>query len=88
MGARQGINPFLIVLLACLVFGRASAQDKVLYKDPTKPVALRVSDLLKRMTLDEKIGQMTQIDRTVANASNIEAYKLGENCLSLSLSGH
>jgi beta-glucosidase len=28
------------------------------YEDPTQPVAKRVNDLLKRMTLDEKIGQL------------------------------
>src|SRR5262249_9267696 len=30
------------------------------YLDPSLPVATRVADLLGRMTLDEKIGQMTQ----------------------------
>lgn len=39
------------------------------YKDPKQPVAVRVKDLLSRMTLEEKIGQMTQIDRSVANAN-------------------
>ena len=28
------------------------------YQDPSRPVAERVSDLLARMTLDEKIAQM------------------------------
>jgi beta-glucosidase len=32
------------------------------YKDPKLPVAKRVDDLLGRMTLEEKIGQMTQGD--------------------------
>nr|1EX1_A Chain A, PROTEIN (BETA-D-GLUCAN EXOHYDROLASE ISOENZYME EXO1) [Hordeum vulgare]1IEQ_A Chain A, BETA-D-GLUCAN GLUCOHYDROLASE ISOENZYME EXO1 [Hordeum vulgare]1IEV_A Chain A, BETA-D-GLUCAN GLUCOHYDROLASE ISOENZYME EXO1 [Hordeum vulgare]1IEW_A Chain A, BETA-D-GLUCAN GLUCOHYDROLASE ISOENZYME EXO1 [Hordeum vulgare]1IEX_A Chain A, BETA-D-GLUCAN GLUCOHYDROLASE ISOENZYME EXO1 [Hordeum vulgare]1J8V_A Chain A, Beta-D-glucan glucohydrolase isoenzyme EXO1 [Hordeum vulgare]3WLH_A Chain A, Beta-D-glucan e len=40
--------------------------DYVLYKDATKPVEDRVADLLGRMTLAEKIGQMTQIERLVA----------------------
>jgi beta-glucosidase len=30
------------------------------YQDPTLPVEARVQDLLGRMTLEEKIGQMTQ----------------------------
>jgi len=30
------------------------------YLDPTLPVATRVADLLSRMSLDDKIGQMTQ----------------------------
>lgn len=32
------------------------------YKDPRQPVAERVKDLLSRMTLAEKVGQMTQLD--------------------------
>ena len=32
------------------------------YKDPKLPIAKRVDDLIGRMTLDEKIGQMTQAD--------------------------
>ena len=30
------------------------------YEDPSQPVEKRVADLLKRMTLDEKIGQLWQ----------------------------
>ena len=30
------------------------------YEDPSQPVAKRVDNLLKRMTLDEKIGQLEQ----------------------------
>jgi len=32
------------------------------YEDPSRPVAKRVNDLLKRMTLDEKIGQLWQVN--------------------------
>ena len=31
-----------------------------IYKDPSQPIEKRVEDLLRRMTLDEKIGQMCQ----------------------------
>jgi beta-glucosidase len=33
-----------------------------IYEDPSRPVAARVNDLLKRMTLDEKIGQLWQVN--------------------------
>jgi beta-glucosidase len=33
------------------------------YQDPSQPVATRVEDLLARMSLDDKLGQMTQADR-------------------------
>ena len=33
-----------------------------IYPDPSQPTRGRVDDLLLRMTLDEKIGQMTQVE--------------------------
>lgn len=48
------------------------------YKDPNAPVEERVKDLLSRMTLEEKIGQMTQIERAVANHSAIRDGCIGE----------
>src|SRR5689334_16159973 len=47
------------------------------YQDPARPVAERVTDLLGRMSLDEKIGQMTQAERASATASDVTAYRLG-----------
>lgn len=44
-----------------------------LYRDPAQPVSVRVEDLLGRMTLEEKIGQMTQIDiAAITTASGID----------------
>jgi beta-glucosidase len=63
---------FIFALLFCLA---ASAADSIyhdgwidlnkngkkdIYEDPSKPVAKRVADLLGRMTLKEKIGQLWQ----------------------------
>jgi beta-glucosidase len=39
---------------------RNGKQD--IYEDPSQPVEKRVTDLLKRMTLEEEIGQLWQID--------------------------
>jgi len=44
-----------LVLLAC---AGALAQTNPLYLDPHQPIEVRVRDLLGRMTLEEKIGQM------------------------------
>jgi beta-glucosidase len=46
--------------VALAAFG-ACAADKPLYRDPHAPVAARVQDLLSRMTLQEKIAQMSCI---------------------------
>jgi beta-glucosidase len=48
------------------------------YQDPTLPVAQRTADLLARMTLDEKIGQMTQAERGVmTNVDDMATYGIG-----------
>ena len=39
-----------------------NAEDGAAYQDPTAPVEERVDDLLARMTLPEKVGQMLQLD--------------------------
>ncbi|KAM1363236.1 hypothetical protein EV2_028937 [Malus domestica] len=51
--------------------------DYIMYKDPTQPAAARVGDLLSRMTLEEKIGQMVQIDRSVASIDTMKTYFIG-----------
>jgi len=52
--------------------------DSSLYKNPELPVMDRVQDLLSYMTLDEKIGQMTQVDRQFLESDNdISIYYLG-----------
>lgn len=48
---------FIILHLEIL----ASAQDDRLYKDPSVPTEQRIEDLLSRMLLEEKIGQMNQL---------------------------
>jgi beta-glucosidase len=48
-----------------------------LYLDPTQPPEKRAEDLLSRMTLDEKIGQMTQVDRNVLTPQDVAAYFIG-----------
>ncbi|BCJ74534.1 beta-glucosidase [Catellatospora sp. IY07-71] len=47
------------------------------YLDASRPVAERVDDLLGRMTLDEKLGQMTQAERKEVGAGEITSYALG-----------
>lgn len=55
----------LLLLFWSAAYGDAG--EYMLYKDASKPVEARVTDLLGRMTLAEKIGQMTQIERLVAS---------------------
>ncbi|EPS72736.1 hypothetical protein M569_02021, partial [Genlisea aurea] len=50
---------------------------KSIYKDANAPIEDRIQDLLSKMTLQEKIGQMTQIERRVATASAIRDLAVG-----------
>ena len=47
------------------------------YKNSSAPIEVRIKDLLSRMTLREKIGQMTQIERTVATPSALGDFAIG-----------
>ncbi|MFI6657207.1 glycoside hydrolase family 3 protein [Streptomyces sp. NPDC050523] len=48
------------------------------YLDPKLPVKKRVADLLSRMSLEEKAGQMTQAERgAVGEGGDVAAYALG-----------
>lgn len=64
-----------IVLVCC--WKTLAQSEYVLYKDPKQPPSARVKDLLGRMTLEEKIGQMTQIDRTMATPEVMKTYSIG-----------
>ncbi|KAK3442051.1 hypothetical protein EUGRSUZ_B02287 [Eucalyptus grandis] len=55
-----------------------SAEDeRCVYKDPNAAIEDRVNDLLSRMTLQEKVGQMTQIERRVATPSVLSGLSIG-----------
>ncbi|XP_023540208.1 uncharacterized protein LOC111800651 [Cucurbita pepo subsp. pepo] len=51
--------------------------EQLKYKDPTKPLNVRIKDLLGRMTVEEKIGQMVQIERVNASADVMKNYFIG-----------
>nr|ABK24242.1 unknown [Picea sitchensis] len=62
----------VVVLCKC-----AGAIGYAKYKDPSQPIIARVEDLLARMTVEEKIGQMTQIERSDATADVMKKYYIG-----------
>lgn len=48
------------------------------YQDPAVPVPERVADLLSRMTLDDKLGQMTQVEKdALVPRSDLATYRIG-----------
>ncbi|MCI0552580.1 MAG: glycoside hydrolase family 3 C-terminal domain-containing protein [Anaerolineae bacterium] len=48
-----------------------------MYTDPSQPIEARVEDLLKRMTIEEKIGQMTQVEKDSIRPGDITKYFIG-----------
>ncbi|XP_019106537.2 uncharacterized protein LOC104900440 isoform X1 [Beta vulgaris subsp. vulgaris] len=48
-----------------------------IYRNPNAPIEERIKDLLSRMTLQEKLAQMTQIERRVASSSAIKDLGIG-----------
>ncbi|SDO23924.1 beta-glucosidase [Paenibacillus sp. yr247] len=47
------------------------------YYDASLPVETRIADLLSRMTLEEKVGQMVQAERASVTPEDVHTYKLG-----------
>ncbi|MFS1517288.1 glycoside hydrolase family 3 protein [Bacillus sp. SCS-151] len=79
---------FIIILSAIIIIGIgaslfsadhiANGEVVPIYQDANAPIPDRVTDLISRMTLDEKIGQMTQVDRRYLNSDNdIASYHIG-----------
>ncbi|KAL8204869.1 hypothetical protein R6Q57_010492 [Mikania cordata] len=73
------MGKFLVLLMMVMIWCWASTAvaEYMLYKDPKQPPSARINDLMKRMTLEEKIGQMTQIERSVASNEVIKKYLIG-----------
>src|SRR5690242_1204831 len=79
------VAPLALATLAALpvVVGPASASVRPAatftypYQDPSLAVPARVADLLSRMSLADKIGQMTQIERTDISPADVTAYRIG-----------
>ncbi|KAL3518736.1 hypothetical protein ACH5RR_021325 [Cinchona calisaya] len=75
MGSNRLI-PFVGILLL-FALATIAHGEYILYKDPKQPIVTRIRDLMSRMTLEEKIGQMAQIDRVYATSELMKNYSIG-----------
>ncbi|KAJ6671695.1 hypothetical protein OIU85_015439 [Salix viminalis] len=67
-----------LLLLCCLGIPMIQAEgDYIKYRDPKQTTNVRIRDLMSRMTLAEKIGQMAQIERSVATADILRDCSIG-----------
>lgn len=67
---------FMVVVLLYYTAAEGGA-EYLTYKDPKQPLNARISDLLSRMTLAEKIGQIAQIEREVATPQVLKDHFIG-----------
>lgn len=73
---RKFLAAALLLGAAVIPTGTAAAADPI-YKDPTQPIPARVADLLGRMSLDEKVGQMTQAERNAVSTADLTNFRIG-----------
>lgn len=68
--------------MATVLLSSCSPSGEEIYKNPSAPVEERVEDLLSRMTLEEKVGQMNQfvgIEHIKANSASMTEEELKNN---------
>ncbi len=68
---------FFVVFASASTFARGQQSDTPIYKDASHSVVDRVTDLLGRMTLDEKIGQMTLVEKDSIKVPDIAPLGIG-----------
>ncbi|XP_051134244.1 uncharacterized protein LOC127253624 [Andrographis paniculata] len=71
----KAISPMQTAVLLILCF--CIEAENLKYKDPKQPLNVRIRDLITRMTVEEKVGQLAMMDREVASADNIKKYFIG-----------
>ncbi len=73
---------YIFFLALTTVLFSFKTQEKKLYLDPKQPVEKRVTDLMKRMTIEEKVGQMCQfvgLEHIKMAQQNIKEEDLNKN---------
>ncbi len=69
---------FMVLTLAVTLLAQpALTQDDLPYQDASLPVEQRVDDLLGRMSLAEKIGQMTLAEKNSIPPEDVDRYYIG-----------
>ncbi|CAL5356908.1 unnamed protein product [Camellia sinensis] len=75
--ARISMTFMVILVICCWENTIAEGKTYMKYKNPKQALNVRIKDLMGRMTLEEKIGQMVQIERGVASAKVMKKHFIG-----------
>ncbi|WP_207631133.1 MULTISPECIES: glycoside hydrolase family 3 N-terminal domain-containing protein [unclassified Actinopolyspora] len=67
----------VVTLLTAGLAPASAGTSRADYQDPSLPVQQRVDDLMSRMSLRDKIGQMVQIERDAAGPAEVADNRIG-----------
>lgn len=67
----------LSVITMLLLIAPTLAQDSRPYLNPSLPIEERIEDLLARMSIEEKIGQMTLVEKNSLTPEDVTTYFIG-----------
>jgi beta-glucosidase len=70
----------LLAVVSCQMGGGAGSEGRMAFRDPKLPIDERVADLIGRMTLEEKISQLSY-DSPAIERLGIPAYNWWSECL-------
>ncbi len=73
---------FLLMMSIGISVCSCSGEKKEIYKDPNAPIPARVEDLISRMTIEEKVGQMNQfvgVEHIKSNSASMTEEELKNN---------
>ena len=67
------ILPVLLLMMGIEIYAQSTEKTKQVYLDITKPLDVRIADLVSKMTVEEKVSQMMSNSPSIARL-NIPEY--------------